>query len=471
MTERKSKLVCTIGPACQSEEMLTKLFESGMDVARLNFSHGTHEDHLKSINLIRKLSKKLEKPVSILQDLQGPKIRVGKFKKPPISLIVDSEFTLTTRDVAGNSDEVSITYKNLPNDVKQGDDILINDGLIRLNVIDKNDTDVKCRVVVGGPLYDHKGVNLPGVTISEPSLTPKDRKDLAFGMEHGVDYVALSFVRDAASIYDIKKVIGENKIPVVAKLEKPEALDNLNEIIDATDVVMVARGDLGVEISTQKVPVVQKRIIELCKKKSVPVITATQMLDSMIVNPIPTRAEASDVANAIFDGTDAVMLSGETAFGKYPVESVRMMDSIVREAEAHSEYFRLKHSDQDIRKTASFSRSICDAAYHSAQDIAAKFIVVFSESGYTAMEMSKLRPKIPIVALTSQLRTLFRLPLIWGTLSFQLSKKMHIESNIDELENYLKSKHLVKPGDKIVIIAGFSMNIGGTNYLRLHEIG
>ena len=470
MLTRKAKIVCTIGPTSQSEEMLTKLIESGLDVARLNFSHGTHEDHLKSMKLIRKLSKKLGKPVSILQDLQGPKIRISKFKNPPVSLKVGSEFTITVRDIEGNVQEVGTTYKNLPNDVQIGDNILINDGLIRLKVIDKNETDVKCRVEVGGPLYDHKGVNLPGVKVSEPSLTPKDRDDLAFGIAHNVDYVALSFVRDADSIYEIKEIIGDKKIPVVAKLEKPEALDNLEAIVEATDGVMVARGDLGVEISTQKVPVVQKRIIELCQKKSVPVITATQMLDSMIVNPTPTRAEASDVANAVFDGTDAVMLSGETAFGKYPLESVQMMDSIVREAEAHKKYFRLKHTDPDRHEKISFSRSICDAAYHSAADISAKLIVVFSESGYTAKEMSKLRPQIPIVALTTHEETFFRLPLIWGTLPLHLKKKMEIENDMTALEDFLKSHKLVEKGDKIVIIAGFSMNVGGTNLLRLHEI-
>ncbi len=470
MSTRKAKIVCTIGPTSQSEEMLIKLIKSGLDVARLNFSHGTHEDHLKSIKLIRKLSEKLGKPISILQDLQGPKIRVGKFKNPPIALKTGAEFIITTRKIEGNAEEVGTSYKNLPNDVEIDDNILINDGLIKLKVIGKNETDVKCRVIVGGPLYDHKGVNLPGVKISEPSLTAKDREDLSFGIAHDVDYVALSFVRDADSIYEIKKIIGDKKIPVVAKLEKPEALDNLEAIVEATDVVMVARGDLGVEISTQKVPVVQKRIIELCQKKSVPVITATQMLDSMIVNPTPTRAEATDVANAVFDGTDAVMLSGETAFGKYPLEAVQMMDSIVREAEAHTKYFRLKHSDPDRHETVSFSRSICDAAYHSAVDISAKLIVVFSESGYTAKEMSKLRPQIPIVALTTHKNTLSRLPLIWGALPLYLDRKIKIESNLKELENFLKSHKLVKKGDKIVIIAGFSMNVGGTNLLRLHEV-
>jgi pyruvate kinase len=308
------------------------------------------------------------------------------------------------------------------------------------------------------------------VNVSEASLTTKDREDLAFGIAHNVDYVALSFVRDAESIFEIKRLIGDKNIPVVAKLEKPEALDNLEAIVDATDVVMVARGDLGVEISTQKVPVVQKRIIELCQKKSVPVITATQMLDSMIVNPTPTRAEASDVANAIFDGTDAVMLSGETAFGKYPLESVQMMDAIVREAEANSKYYRLKHSDPGGNQIVSFSRSICDAAYHSALDISAKLIIVFSESGFTAKEMSKLRSQIPIVALTTQEKTLFRFPMIWGVLPLRLQKKIDSRSDMTELEDLLKSHKLVDKGDKIVIIAGFSMNVGGTNFLRLHEI-
>jgi len=340
---RNAKIICTIGPACDSEEMLTKLAEAGMNVARLNFSHGSHEEHLQKMKLIRKVSKKLNKPIAILQDLQGPKIRIGKFAEPPISLNPGDLFTITTDEkTVGNENIVSTSYKNLANDVEFGDNILVNDGLIKLKVLEKTKVDIFCEVINGGSLYDRRGINLPGVKISEPSLTKKDKKDLEFGLANGIDYVALSFVREADSIRDIKKFMGKNRVPVIAKLEKPEALNNLDEIIAEADGVMVARGDLGVEIFSARVPVVQKEIIEKCIQAGKPVITATQMLDSMMTNPIPTRAETSDVANAVFDGSDAVMLSGETAFGKFPVESVTMMKSIICEAEQKPTYFRLK---------------------------------------------------------------------------------------------------------------------------------
>jgi len=466
----KAKIICTIGPSCDSEEILTKLIESGMNVARLNFSHGNHSDHLKKIKIIRKLSKKLKVPVAILQDLQGPKIRIGTFEKPPIHLNPGDRFTITTNKVTGNQQKVSTSYKNLANDVNVGDRILVNDGLIKLEVKDKTDTDIYCEVKNGGSLYDRRGINLPGIKISEPSLTRKDKDDLKFGLENGIDYVAMSFVRDANSVRQVKKFMKDKKVPVIAKLEKPEALENLEDIIEESDGIMVARGDLGVEISASRVPVVQKEIIEKCLMAGKPVITATQMLDSMIVNPIPTRAETSDVANAIFDGSDAVMLSGETAFGKYPVESVKMMHSIIEDAEKKESYFRLNPVDFFCETKNEFSLSICHSAYYAASEINARYIVVFTKSGYTAEVMSNFRPKVPILALTPSEKTLYTLALNWGVIPALLDKNYDISEDLSPLENFLKKNNWMKKGDNIVIIAGSSQKEGGTNLLRLHTL-
>ena len=469
---RNAKIICTIGPAGETEEMLIKLAEAGIDVARLNFSHGTHEEHLKKIKLIRKISKKLNKPIAILQDLQGPKIRIGKFAEPPIYLNPGDLFTITTDEkTIGNENIVSTSYKNLANDVEFGDNILVNDGLIKLKVLEKTKVDVFCEVVNGGNLYDRRGINLPGIKISEPSLTAKDKDDLKFGLENGIDYVALSFVRDADSLRDIKKFMGKKRVPVIAKLEKPEAINNLDEIIAETDGVMVARGDLGVEIFSARVPVVQKEIIEKCIKAGKPVITATQMLDSMMVNPIPTRAETSDVANAVFDGSDAVMLSGETAFGKFPVESVTMMKSIICEAERKPNYFRLKPADRCHIENHEFAHSICYAAYFAADETDAKYIVVFTRSGYTAMAMSALRPQVPILALTPSEITKRKLTLYWGVTPCILDEMLDVEDDMDQLEVFLKKNKWVKSGDNIVVISGSSREAGGTNSLRLHAIG
>ncbi len=468
--DHKAKIVCTIGPASESEEMLKKLMLAGMDIARLNFSHGTHEEHLRKMERIRKVAKELNKPVAILQDLQGPKIRIGKFKNPPINLKQGDRFTITTRPVLGDQTIVSTTYKNLPNDVKPGDQILVNDGLIKLKVISTTAEDVLCEVVNGGSLYDRRGINLPGVKISEPSLTEKDKDDLAFGLEHGVDYVALSFVRDAESVRELRSLIGERRVPIVAKLEKPEALENLDEIIAESDAIMVARGDLGVEISAEKVPSVQKEIIEKCLTYSKPVITATQMLDSMMVHPMPTRAEATDVANAIFDGSDAVMLSGETAFGKYPLESVQMMHSIITESEHHREYFRPTPHTIPETKEHLFSYSVCHAACNAAQEINARYIVVLTRSGYTARAMSHFRPPVPILALTSDEKTYRRMSLYWGIIPIFLAYDIFVADDLSDLINPLAKQGWVASGDKLVVIAGSSRQQGGTNLMRLHEV-
>ncbi len=469
-TDHRAKIICTIGPASNDEATLKKLMLAGMDVARLNFSHGTHEEHLQKIEKIRKISAELNKPVAIMQDLQGPKIRIGKFENPPIHLKPGERFTITTREVLGNKNMVSTTYKNLPNDVQEGDAILVNDGLIKLKVLSKTAEDVICEVVNGGSLYDRRGINLPGVKISEPSLTKKDREDVLFGLKHGVDYVALSFVREAESIRELRSFMGDQAVPIIAKLEKPEALQNLDEIIQEADGVMVARGDLGVEISTEKVPSVQKRIIEKCLLANRPVITATQMLDSMMVHPIPTRAEASDVANAIFDGSDAVMLSGETAFGKYPVESVKMMHAIIRESEKNRNYFRLDMDNRVELVSRDFSMSICHSAFHSAIEIEAKFIVVLTRSGYTALKMSNFRPPVPILALTTNEITYRQMSMYWGVVPLLIKKEVFMTEELDDLQEYLAAGGWIKKGDRLVIVAGSSRQQGGTNLLRLHEV-
>jgi len=469
--QKRAKIICTIGPTSNKEEILIKLINNGMDVARLNFSHGTHQDHLKNIQLIRKISDDIGKPIAILMDLQGPKIRIGHFDDGPVRIKHGDEFSITTEDVPGDKNKVSTSYKNLPNDVNADDNILINDGLIRLQVKNTTKNEVNCKVVIGGNLYDRKGINLPGVLVSEPSLTSKDKEDLEFGLKHGADYVALSFVREAADIRNIKQYMGEKAVPVVAKIEKPEAIKNIDEIISETDVIMVARGDLGVEISAEKVPVVQKMIIEKCQKAGIPVITATQMLDSMMANPIPTRAEASDVANAIFDGSDAVMLSGETAFGKYPVESVTIMSNIIKEAEKGG-YYRLRTE----RRTASSpvplssSRSICHVAYISADDIKADYIVVFTESSFTGRIMSKYRPSVPILGVTPDERSLRKMALYWGVTPTLVDARLGIHQDLKELEDHLKKQKLAKTGDKIIITAGAYSEEGGTNMIRLHRL-
>lgn len=470
MKSKNAKIICTIGPASDSEEMLVKLVKAGMNIARLNFSHGTHEEHLQKIKRIRKVSEQTGKPIAILQDLQGPKIRVGTFENPPIQLNPGDLFTITTEKIQGNEHIVSTSYKNLSKDVKPGDYILVNDGLIKLKVQKTKGADIFCEVVNGGSLYDRRGINLPGVNVSEPSLTGKDKRDLKFGLEHGVDYVALSFVRDAESILQVKKIIGDHNIPVIAKLEKPEALENLDSIIEATDGVMVARGDLGVEIAASKVPVVQKQIIEKCLLVGKPVITATQMLDSMMVNPVATRAETSDVANAVFDGSDAVMLSGETAFGKYPLESVKYMASIIKDAERNKNYFRKNKSFQITHIGQSFSYAVCQAAYHSAKNLGVKYIVVLTHSGETAKIMSGFRPVVPIVALTNNPIALRQLALYWGVEPSYMNQIIKINKGLADLDSYLISKGFVQSDDKIVLIAGSSSAEGGTNLLRLHKI-
>jgi pyruvate kinase len=470
MIFRSAKIVCTLGPASNSSEMIVRLMHAGMDVARLNFSHGTHEDHARTIKRVREASARLSKPIGILADLQGPKIRTGALKgQQPVQLVKGQRFTISIRPVEGTSEGVSTTYTRMARDVSRGDRILLGDGLIELQVISTTSTQVNCKVVNGGLLGEHKGINLPGVRLRIPAVTPKDHEDLVFALEQGANFVAVSFVRSAKDVLLAKKAIlrAKHDVPVIAKLEKPEAIDNLDEILLVSDGVMVARGDLGVEMSPEKVPVVQKQIIAKACEARRPVITATQMLESMTQNPRPTRAETSDVANAVFDGSDALMLSAETASGCYPLEAVQMMDRIIREAEANNPHVLRPHPAQfNIAETA--SELIC----HASEELHMKVIAVFTETGSTARLVSKHRPRRPIIAFSTIQETRRRLSLNWGVFPRTIAKVQDIEELVQVAEKRLLEEHLVQPGDVVGIVAGTPLFVGGTtNFMKFLVIG
>jgi pyruvate kinase len=470
MNFRSAKIVCTLGPASNSSEMIVRLMDAGMDVARLNFSHGTHEDHARTIKRLREASARLSRPIGILADLQGPKIRTGTLKdKQPVQLVTGQRFTISIRPVEGTIDGVSTTYKRMARDVTRGDRILLGDGLIELQVLSTTSTEVLCKVVNGGLLGEHKGINLPGVKLKIPAVTPKDHEDLVFALKQGANFVAVSFVRSAKDVLQAKKAISRQKqdVPVIAKLEKPEAIDNLDEILGVSDAVMVARGDLGVEMSPEKVPVVQKQIIARACEARRAVITATQMLESMTQNPRPTRAEASDVANAVFDGSDALMLSAETASGSYPLEAVQMMDRIIREAEASNTHIlRPQPAQFNIAETA--SELIC----HASEELDMKVIAVFTETGFTARLVSKHRPRRPIIAFSTIQETRRRLSLNWGVFPRTIGMVHNIEELVGTTEKRLLEEHLVQPGDVVGIVAGTPLFVGGTtNFMKFHVIG
>jgi pyruvate kinase len=470
MNFRSAKIVCTLGPASNSHEMIVRLMEAGMDVARLNFSHGTHEDHARTIKRLRDASGRLAKPIGILADLQGPKIRTGTLKdKKPVPLITGQKFTISIHAVEGTSEGVSTTYKRMARDVSRGDRILLGDGLIELQVLSTTSTTVLTKVVNGGLLGEHKGINLPGVKLKIPAVTAKDHADLVFALEQGANFVAVSFVRSAKDVLQAKKAISRQKqdVPVIAKLEKPEAIDNLDEILAVSDAVMVARGDLGVEMSPEKVPVVQKQIIARACEARRAVITATQMLESMTLNPRPTRAEASDVANAVFDGSDALMLSAETASGAYPLEAVQMMDRIIREAEASNAHI-LRPSPAQFNIAETASELIC----HASEELDMKVIAVFTETGSTARLVSKHRPRRPIIAFSTLQETRRRLSLNWGVFPRTISKVRDIEELVRAAEKRLLEEHLVQAGDVVGIVAGTPLFVGGTtNIMKFHVIG
>jgi pyruvate kinase len=471
MAFRHSKIVCTIGPACRSPRLLERLLRAGMDVARLNFSHGTHDEHAHTIVQLRATSRELKKTIAILADLQGPKIRTGALAGGgPVLLLAGHKFVITTARVLGDSTRVSTIFRPLPREVHRGDRILLSDGLIELRVEKVRGGEVICEVVNGGALGEHKGINLPGVELRVPAVTKKDREDLAFALKQGADYIAVSFVRRPEDVLVAKSLIRRwgKDTPVIAKLEKPEAIENLDGILRVADGVMVARGDLGVEMSPERVPVVQKTIIARAREFRRPVITATQMLESMTENPRPTRAEASDVANAIFDGSDAVMLSAETASGKYPVEAVSMMARIIEEAETSITEFPRPAPQEQLKVAETVAELVC----HASRELHLKLIAVFTHSGFTARLVSRYRPLVPIIAFSPDAETRRRMALIWGVMPKDIEDTRKIDNLAAVSEKHLLKERLVRKGDVIGIVAGTPMGIRGTtNFMKFHVIG
>jgi len=470
MRIRKTKIISTIGPASESPEVLEQMVKAGMDVARLNFSHGSFEEHERKIRRIREISERLGKPVAILQDLSGPKIRVGKVKEGGLDLKRGERITLTSRKEGTGERVISINYPSLPQEVKPGDKILLADGTIELEVLHSNGIEIQCQVQVGGILTSHKGVNVPTGTLKISTFTEKDQEDLRFGIRHGVDLVSLSYVKDPSDIERVKDFLKKEsvEIPVIAKIERKEALENLDRILEASEGVMVARGDLGVETPLEKVPNVQKRIIKKANVLGKPVITATQMLRSMVEHIQPTRAEVTDVVNAIYDGTDAVMLSEETASGRFPVETVEMMARIARAAEEefpHELFLR-----REIEGRISLAQAITQAASVLARDAEAKVIVTPTESGSTARWVSRLRPLQPILALSRHSSTVRRLALCWGVYPMLVSDWKDTDEMLERSKQIPKELGWVSPGDKIVIIAGVPISIPGTTNLIKVEI-
>jgi pyruvate kinase len=470
--KRKAKIVCTVGPASNTELVLRDLMRFGMDVARLNFSHGTHEEHVRVIERLRRVAQKEDRSICILQDLQGPKIRTGRLKnRMPVAIKAGSKITITPADIPGTAQVISTTFQTLAREVQPGSRILLSDGLIELRVKAVRGNDVDCEVVNGGLLGEHKGINLPGTVVTVPSLTEKDERDLEFGLKHGVDMVAVSFVRSADDVRYVKRRVEElqSNAWVIAKLEKPQAIEHLEDILDVADGVMVARGDLGVEMPPEKVPIIQKHIIRRAAEWRKPVITATQMLESMIENPRPTRAEASDVANAVFDGTDALMLSAETASGKYPREAVAMMGKIITETESHMELDQ-PHRRRDSRRL-SVSETICESIAHAAQDLDMRAIAVYTETGTTARLISKYRPNAEIFSLTYVQAVCNRVNLLWGVKPIICKHTPAVEDMVVGAERELMKRNLVQPDDVIGIVAGTRTTSGSTNFMRLHVIG
>lgn len=466
----KTKIVCTIGPACDSPDMIRSLIEKGMNVARLNFSHGRHEEHLDKIRTIRAVSEQMGRSIAILQDLCGPKIRVGKIKDPGISLRPGENLILTSDEILGEGNRVSVSYKPLPSEVQIGDIILLADGMMELIVREIQGADIHCDVIIGGTLTSNKGINLPSGTINAPSLTDKDREDLAFGIAHDVDYIALSFVRNTADVRELKDIIAQagKDIPVVAKIEKHEAIDNIEGILQETDAVMVARGDLGVEIPLEKVPELQKMLVRKANEMGKPVIVATQMLRSMVDSPRPTRAEANDVANAVLDGADAVMLSEETASGSYPLAAVEYMSRIALNAEKgypHERYLTLAPHEPNI------ARSVAYASCVLAEHLNASAIVASTKSGFTAKQISRFRPEAKLVALSPDPRSLRRLALYWGCESGLVTVPKSTDEMIEKVAESALETGKVKKGDLIVITGGHPVWVeGSTNMMKVKQL-
>jgi len=470
---KKTKIVATIGPSSSSKEVLREMIESGLNVCRLNFSHGNYDDHLTAIKQIRELNAEMGMNVSILADLQGPKIRTNEMENNGVLLEVGKEIKILVEKIVGNSERFSINYVKLPQDVKSGEKILLDDGKIMLEVIATDGkTEILCKIIQGGILSSKKGVNLPNTSISLPSLTEKDEKDLHFALDNGADWIALSFVRSARDINELKKHISARKhhAKVIAKIEKPEALENIDGIIAESDALMVARGDLGVEIPYQNVPLIQKMLISKCNLSAKPVIVATQMMESMISSMTPSRAEVNDVANAVLDGTDAVMLSGETSIGKFPVEVIKTMSNIIKEMETHSGIY---HKEEIPKENQSrfISDSICFNACRLAQRVKAAAIITMSFSGYTAYKISSQRPNTEIFVFTSNSKILTQLSLVWGVRAFYYNKRISTDHTIADIKQTMKNDSILKLGDLVINIASIPLEeLGSSNMLKLSYI-
>jgi len=466
---RKVKIVCTIGPASSSKNTIRQLIRAGMNVARLNFSYGTHEWHKKVFETLREEAEKHNHTVAILQDLRGLKIRVGSLKGGSVFLRKGTPVFISPRDIEGDEKTIPISYPYIIKDARPGDRILMDDGLLQIKVIEKSKGGIKAKVIEGGLLKENKGVNLPGIRISASTFTEKDKEDLAFGLSIGVDYIAMSFVRSKEDIEQVKGWLKRHNatVPVIAKIEKPQALENIDGILDASDGLMVARGDLGVEVSPEEVPLIQKALIQKANRAMKPVITATQMLESMTEHMRPTRAEATDVANAVLDGTDALMLSAETATGKYPIDALKMMDRIIRYTEAKGQGIQ----NPMFATTGKFSEAVADAACRASADIKAKALVAFTHSGFTALLASKFRPPVPVIAFTTMENTCKRMALYWGVIPYIMKPLSSTDEMIIEVEKALLKKGLARRGDSIVIIASSPLTLGGkTNFMKLHRI-
>lgn len=467
---RRAKIVATLGPATSTYETVRALIDAGVDVARLNLSHGDYSVHENNYANVRRAAEDAGRPVAILVDLQGPKIRLGKFENGPYELAKGDIFKITTEDIIGNKDICGTTFKGLPQDVKPGDFLLIDDGKVRVEVVETDGVTVTTKVIVAGAVSNNKGINLPGVAVNVPALSEKDEDDLRWGLRIGADLIALSFVRNASDVTRVHEIMAEEgvRVPVIAKVEKPQAVDALEEIVDAFDSIMVARGDLGVELPLEAVPIVQKRAVEIARRMAKPVIVATQMLESMINSPVPTRAETSDVANAVLDGADAVMLSGETSVGDYPVVVVETMARIIESTEEHG----LERIAPLTTKPRTQGGAITLAALEVAEFVDAKFLCVFTQSGDSARRLSRLRSRIPMIAFTPEPDIRRRMALTWGIRSTLVDMVQHTDLMYHQVDEYLLGNGLAEEGDKVVVISGSPPGIvGSTNDLRVHKVG
>jgi pyruvate kinase len=472
---KKTKIVCTIGPASEERQVFKQLVENGLNVARLNFSHGSHEEHLGRINMIKSVREELGAPVAIMLDTKGPEIRTGKFSVPVVTLVEGQTFTLTTEEFMGTQDKCQVSYEGLPNDVVVGDKILIDDGLIELEVKAIKGPEIETIVLNAGDVKNNKGVNVPGVKIQLPAITPKDESDIIFGIENGIDFIAASFIRKAADVLEIRRILEEHNgedVHIISKIENQEGVDNLDEILTVSDGLMVARGDLGVEIQTEQVPLAQKDMIRRCNLEGKPVITATQMLDSMIRNPRPTRAETTDVANAIYDGTDAIMLSGETAAGKYPVEAVKTMALIAETTEQSLDYKKIlrekAHSITEKGVTFAVSHATCT----TANDLEAAAILTATASGFTARKVAKFRPKAPIIASCTSEEVRRKINLVWGVYSILADQANSTDEIFNKSVELSKEAGYIKAGDLVIFTAGVPVGVAGaTNLMKVELVG